>query len=152
MAFLHAEPLDLMRLVSEVTTPERGGIATFLGLVRDHHGGRAVLRLEYSAYAPMAEKECATILGEAHAQWPMAQVALEHRIGVLGIGDAAVAVAAAAPHRDEAFAACRYVIEQVKHRVPIWKREYYADGSVGWVDPTAPGGAVPARPEGVQAG
>jgi len=152
VTFLRAEPLDLARVIAAVSSPERGGIATFLGLVRDHHGGRAVVRLEYSAYVPMAEQECAVILDEARARWPMAQVALEHRIGALAIGDAAVAVAAAAPHREEAFAACRYVIEEVKRRVPIWKREFYADGSVGWVDPTAPGGAVPARPEAGQAG
>ncbi|HEX5819203.1 MAG TPA: molybdenum cofactor biosynthesis protein MoaE [Gemmatimonadales bacterium] len=151
MPFLRESPLDLTGLIAAVTSPERGGIASFLGLVRDHHGGRAVQRLEYSAYAPMAEKECAAILAEAHERWPMAQVALEHRVGALEIGDAAVAVAAAAPHRDEAFSACRYVIEEVKRRVPIWKREYYADGTVGWVDPTAPGGAVPARPEAGQA-
>jgi molybdopterin synthase catalytic subunit len=144
--FLRRDPLELSRLVAQVTSPERGGVASFLGLVRDHHGGRPVQRLEYSAYEPMAERECATIVAEAHARWPVVQVALEHRVGALGIGDAAVAVAAAAPHRDEAFEACRYVIEQVKHRVPIWKREYYADGTVGWVDPTAPGGSVPARP------
>jgi len=151
MAFLRESPLDLAVLIAAVTTSERGGIASFVGLVRDHHAGRAVLRLEYSAYAPMAEKECATILAEAHARWPTAQVALEHRIGMLEIGDAAVAVAAAAPHRDEAFAACRYVIEEVKRRVPIWKREHYADGTAGWVDPTAPGGSVPGRPEAGQA-
>ena len=147
MAVLRETPLDLTALIAAVTSSERGGIAAFLGLVRDHHGGHAVERLEYSAYAPMAEKECETILAEARARWPMAQVALEHRVGALAIGDAAVAIAAAAPHRGEAFAACRYVIEEVKRRVPIWKREYYADGSVGWVDPTAPGGSVPARPE-----
>jgi molybdopterin synthase catalytic subunit len=146
MAFLRRSPLDLVGLIGAVTTSERGAIASFLGLVRNHHAGRAVLRLEYSAYAPMAERECATILAEALTRWPMAQVALEHRIGTLEIGDAAVAVAAAAPHREEAFAACRYVIEEVKRRVPIWKREQYADGTVGWVDPTAPSGSLPARP------
>jgi molybdopterin synthase catalytic subunit len=145
--FLRESPLDLAALIAAVASSERGGVASFLGLVRDHHGGRAVRRLEYSAYAPMAEKECAAVVAEAHARWPQAQVALEHRIGALDIGDAAVAVAAAAPHRDDAFDACRYVIEEVKRRVPIWKREYYADGSVGWVDPTVPGGSIPVRPE-----
>ena len=152
MAFLRAEPLDLARLIAQVAAPERGGVATFVGLVRDHHGGRAVLRLEYSAYEPMAERECAAVIAEAQARWPAVQVALEHRIGALEIGDAAVAVAAAAPHRDAALDACRFVIEQVKHRVPIWKREYYADGSVGWVDPTAPGGSVPSEPASGRAG
>lgn len=145
--YLTAEPLDLIGLVADVAGPERGGIATFLGLVRDHHGGRAVVDLSYSAYQPMAEGVCAAIVGEAEARWPV-RVALRHRLGNLAIGDAAVAVAAAGDHRDEAFAACRYVIEELKRRVPIWKKEHYADGTVAWVDPTAPGGVAPveARP------
>ncbi|HET8623329.1 MAG TPA: molybdenum cofactor biosynthesis protein MoaE [Gemmatimonadales bacterium] len=139
MPFLTTAPLDLSRLVAEVTAPARGGIACFLGVVRDHHGGRSVASLEYSAYEPMAEIECRRIVAEARARWH-AEVALEHRVGQLAIGDAAVAIAAAAPHRDAAFAACRYVIEEVKRRVPIWKRERFADGTEGWVDPTQEGG------------
>jgi molybdopterin synthase catalytic subunit len=139
VTFLTESPLDVAPLVARVSSPERGGIACFLGVVRNHHAGREVDRLEYSAYGPMAEAECARIVAEAESRWGAA-VALAHRIGQLAIGDAAVAVAAAAPHRDAAFAACRYVIEEVKRRVPIWKREYYADGSVAWVDPTASGG------------
>jgi molybdopterin synthase catalytic subunit len=118
-----------------VTAPARGGIACFLGVVRDHHAGRAVASLEYSAYEPMAEAECARIAAEARARW-QAEVALEHRLGHLNIGDAAVAIAAAAPHRDAAFAACRYVIEEVKRRVPIWKRERFTDGTEMWVGET----------------
>jgi molybdopterin synthase catalytic subunit len=132
MAFLSSTPLDLAALVVRVESPERGAVASFLGLVRDHHGGRKVSRLEYSAYAPMAEEECALIVAEAEDRWPV-RVALEHRIGALEVGDAAVAIAAGAAHRDEAFAACRFVIEEVKRRVPIWKKEFYADGSVEWV-------------------
>lgn len=132
MACLATAPLDLTRLVAQVTAPDRGGVASFLGLVRDHHGGRRVSRLEYSAYAPMVEAECARIVAEAEGRWPV-RVALAHRIGALSIGDAAVAVAAGGAHRDEAFAACRFVIEEVKRRVPIWKKEFYADGSVEWV-------------------
>jgi molybdopterin synthase catalytic subunit len=136
MAFITAGPIDLAPLVSAVQAPDRGGVACFLGLVRDHHKGRAVLRLDYSAYEPMAEAECGRIVAEAEARWRVA-VALRHRVGSLAIGDAAVAVAVASAHRDEAFAACRYVIEEAKRRVPIWKRELYADGTVAWVDPTA---------------
>jgi molybdopterin synthase catalytic subunit len=132
MAFLSATPLDLTALIARVESPARGAVATFLGLVRDHHGGRAVQRLEYSAYAPMVEEECGRIVAEAETRWPV-RVALEHRMGGLEIGDAAVAIAAGAAHRDEAFAACRFVIEEVKRRVPIWKKEYYADGTVEWV-------------------
>jgi molybdopterin synthase catalytic subunit len=83
----------------------------------------------------MAVAECSRIVAEAEARWRVA-VALSHRVGSLAIGDTAVAVAAASAHRDEAFAACRYVIEEVKRRVPIWKREFYADGTAAWVDPT----------------
>ena len=136
MGFLTDLPIDLAPLVAQVQAPERGGIASFVGLVRDHHEGRGVLRLDYSAYGPMAEAECARIVAEAEMRWRVA-VALRHRIGTLQVGDMAVAVAAAGAHRDESFAACRYVIEEVKRRVPIWKREYYADGTIGWVDPTA---------------
>lgn len=134
--YLARDPIDLARLVERVRAPERGGVATFAGWVRNHHGGRAVDRLDYSAYEPMAEAECARIVQEAESRWSVA-VALEHRIGRLVIGDVAVAIAAASAHRDDAFAACRYVIEQVKSRVPVWKREYYSDGTVAWVDPTA---------------
>lgn len=140
-------PLDLASLVDSVGAPDRGGVAAFVGMVRDHHGGREVLRLEYSAYEPMAEAEAARIIGEAEARWPV-KVALAHRLGDLAIGDAAVAIAAAGAHRAEAFDACRYVIEELKVRVPIWKKEHYADGSVVWVDPTAVKSTVQPAPEG----
>jgi molybdopterin synthase catalytic subunit len=132
MVYLSSNPLDLAALLASVQSPSRGGVASFVGTVRNHHDGREVLRLDYSAYAPMAEAECARIVAEAQARWD-ATVALRHRIGRLEIGDAAVAVAVASAHRDEAFVACRYVIEEVKRRVPIWKREYFADGSIAWV-------------------
>ena len=143
--FLSSAALDLGALIAGVASPERGAVASFLGLVRDHHGGRAVRRLEYSAYAPMAEAECARIVAEAEARWPV-RIALVHRIGALEIGDAAVAVAASAAHREEAFAACRFLIEEVKRRVPIWKKEFYADGSVEWVG--AGGALVGDAPRG----
>jgi molybdopterin synthase catalytic subunit len=136
VAFLTDQPIDLAALHASIAAPDRGGMASFVGAVRDHHGGRAVLRLDYSAYGPMAEAECARIVRETEARWPVA-VALRHRVGTLAIGDAAVAIVVAAAHRDAAFAACRHVIEEVKRRVPIWKREHYADGTVAWVDPTA---------------
>jgi molybdopterin synthase catalytic subunit len=144
MSFLTATPLEISSLLARVQSPERGAVASFLGTVRNHHQGRQVLRLEYSAYAPMVEAECARIVTEAEAQWDIS-VALQHRIGKLEIGDTAVAIAAASAHRDEAFIACRYVIEEVKRRVPIWKREVYADGSIEWVDPTRVGGYAGRR-------
>lgn len=142
--FLTERPIDINLLIERVESDERGGVAAFLGTVRNHHAGRDVERLEYSAYGPMAEAECARIVAEAERTWGAA-VAVEHRIGALGIGDVSVAIAAAAAHRDEAFAACRYVIEEMKRRVPVWKREYYSDGTIAWVDPTAPGGVHPSQ-------
>lgn len=135
MGALTRDPIDLLALLAEVTGPDRGGTALFVGTVRNHHGGRGVVRLDYSAYEPMAEAECARIVAEAEARWP-ATVRVVHRLGRLEIGDAAVAVVAAAAHRDAAFAACRHVIEEVKRRVPVWKRELYTDGTEAWVDPT----------------
>ncbi len=134
MPLLTDQPLDLGALVTEVSGPGRGGIASFLGLVRDHHEGRAVVRLEYSAYGPMAEAEAAVIVAEAEQRWPV-RVAARHRLGTLEVGQAAVVVAAAGAHRAEAFDACRYVIEELKRRVPIWKKEFFADGTTGWVEP-----------------
>jgi len=133
--FLTEQPIDVAALMAAVQAPARGGIAVFVGAVRNHQAGRDVLRLHYSAYRPMAEAECARIMTEAEAKWDVA-VAVAHRVGRLEVGDTAVAVVAASAHREEAFAACRYLIEQIKRRVPIWKQEFYADGSVSWVDPS----------------
>jgi molybdopterin synthase catalytic subunit len=135
MAFLTRAPIDLAPLVLQVSTDAFGAITTFTGVVRNHHGGRAVDRLEYSAYDAMAEGECARIVAEAEARWPV-RVALQHRVGALAIGDLAVAIAVGSGHRAAAFEACRYLIETVKVRVPIWKKEFYTDGTVEWVDPT----------------
>ncbi|MBA3318243.1 MAG: molybdenum cofactor biosynthesis protein MoaE [Gemmatimonadales bacterium] len=144
LGHLTAAPIDPAVLTARIESPAHGAIASFVGQVRNHHGGRAVGRLEYSAYGPMAEAECQRIVREAEAEWPV-RVALEHRVGGLEIGDIAVAIAVSAPHRDEAFAACRFVIEAVKRRVPIWKKEHYLDGAVAWVDPTgSPLDEVPA--------
>lgn len=138
MTYLSERALDLSELVRQVQSPARGGIASFLGVVRSEHQGRAVLRLDYSAYHEMAEAECARVVAEAEARWPV-RVALQHRIGTLEVGEVAVVVVAAGAHRDEAFAACRHVIEELKRRVPIWKREHFADGQVDWVGAAGPG-------------
>ena len=140
---LQHDPLDLPALAREVTSADRGALASFVGMVRDHHAGRMVLGLEYSAYGPMAEARCAEIVADAERQWPV-RVALAHRIGALVVGDAAVIVVAASAHRAPAFDACRWVIEAVKAEVPIWKRERYVDGTEAWVDPTAPLGVQPS--------
>jgi molybdopterin synthase catalytic subunit len=124
-------PLALSEVIDAVSAPGRGGLVTFTGTVRDETRGRKVLRLEYEAYVPMAERKLAEI-GAAMARDHGAEVAIVHRVGVLAPGDAAVVIACAAPHRTPAFRACEGCIEALKKDVPIWKREVYADGSE-WV-------------------
>jgi molybdopterin converting factor subunit 1 len=124
-------PLALAEVVDAVTAPGLGGIVTFTGTVRDHSRGRTVLRLEYEAYAAMAERALAHIgdeVGREHG----ATVAIVHRVGVLAPGEAAVVIACAAPHRAPAFRACEACLERLKQDVPIWKREVFEDGSE-WV-------------------
>ncbi len=133
MTHLTRSPLSVEALLAEVQGPERGGTCVFLGTVRDEDD---VTGIEYSAYEEMAIAEIERMLAEARAQWPEARVRLQHRLGLVSLGEASIAIAAAAPHRDEAFAACRYVIEQVKKRLPIWKKELHVDGSATWVDPS----------------
>lgn len=143
VAFLRDVPLELAPLVDAVAHPSRGGIATFVGTVRHEHQGRKVTRLSYSAYAAMVEDEAARLLDEAGERFGAA-VAAVHRVGTLEVGEPAVMVAAAAPHRDAAFAAARWTIDEIKRRLPIWKQEQYDDGRMAWVDPTAPGGLMPS--------
>jgi len=133
---IRTAPLSLDEIVSEVRHPGAGAIATFEGTVRDHNDGRAVTLLEYEAYGPMAETELALILDELRAEHPDVRIAATHRIGALSVGDAAVLCAASAPHRGEAFRACRDTIDRIKSRLPIWKREHGPDGPywVGWED------------------
>jgi molybdopterin synthase catalytic subunit len=131
MMHLTRAPLDINALLTEVQGPERGGTCAFLGTVRTDDG---VTAIDYSAYEAMALDEIERILGEARARWPEARVTLQHRLGEIPAGDASIAIAAAAPHREEAFNACRYVIEEVKKRLPIWKKELYADGTAHWTD------------------
>jgi molybdopterin synthase catalytic subunit len=127
-------PLDPASLARRVESAERGAVVSFVGVVRNHNEGRPVLRLEYSAYAPMAERVCAELVAEVEARWPVA-AALAHRVGELAVGDVAMAVVVAAAHRGPAFEACRHLVDEVKRRVPVWKREHYADGAPAWVEP-----------------
>ncbi len=144
MSFLRVGPLLLAPLLEAVRSPERGAIATFSGLVRNHHAGSAVQSLSYSAYQPMAEAVFQTIVSEAEAAFPV-RIALVHRLGEVPVGEAAVLVVVGSAHRGAAFDALRWLIDAVKGRVPIWKRERYVDGREVWVDPTAPGGIVPLK-------
>ena len=133
MTHLTRSPIALEALLTEVQGPERGGTCVFLGTVRSDDD---VTGIEYSAYDAMAVTEIQRILDEAQQQWPDSRVAVQHRLGLVPVGEASIAIAIAAPHRDAAFAACRYVIEAVKKRLPIWKKELHADGTATWVDPS----------------
>ena len=132
---LSETPFDVAALRAELLDARVGGYASFEGWVRDHHGGRAVIGLRYEAYAALAEQEGERILDEARDRFAILDVRCVHRTGDLAIGELAVWVGVAAAHRDAAFAACRFVIDEVKARVPIWKHERYADGDAGWLHP-----------------
>jgi molybdopterin synthase catalytic subunit len=129
-------PIGSDEAIAHVSDPSAGGVAVFLGVVRAENEGRAVAQLEYQAYASMARVELARIGDEIAREIPGVRLAALHRVGLLVVGDVAVVCAASAPHRDEAFRACRLLIDRIKERVPIWKREHGPDGAVwiGWVD------------------
>jgi adenylyltransferase/sulfurtransferase len=126
--------LDTAALQDRLRDPSCGGFAAFEGWVRDHNEGHAVTRLEYEAFAELAEKEGARIVQAAREKFGVTRAACVHRVGSLGLGDVAVWVGVSAAHRDEAFRACRYIIDEVKHRLPIWKKEHYVTGDSGWVN------------------
>jgi molybdopterin synthase catalytic subunit len=126
------QPLSLDRCLAAVRSPGMGGIVTFTGMVRLHSHGTTIDHLEYEAYAPMAIKEMTRLCDEIEAEIPGTVLAVEHRVGHLAIGDVAVVIAAAAPHRAEAFTACRAMIDRLKDRVPIWKKEVGTAGEE-WV-------------------
>lgn len=121
-------------LRKELFDPGAGAYCGFEGWIRNQNEGHEVLRLEYEAYEPLAITEGESILAEARERFPHLKAHCVHRTGMLEIGDCAVWVGVSAPHRDEAFQACRYIIDQLKVRLPIWKKEYYANGHSGWVN------------------
>jgi molybdopterin synthase catalytic subunit len=134
-----SQPLELEPLVQAVSRPGAGAVATFIGVVRDRADGHPVTLLEYHAYATMAEAELARIADEICSEIDGVRVACQHRVGALEVGEAAVMCVASAPHREEAFRACRMLIDRVKKRLPVWKREHGPDGPhwVGWTDARA---------------
>jgi molybdopterin synthase catalytic subunit len=138
MTGLRDAPIDLDEAVRAVRDPEHGGIATFLGTTRRERGRREVAEIVYEAYAELAEAELGAIAAEAASRFG-ARLAVLHRVGPVAVGEPSVAVAASAPHRDAAFAACRYGIDELKARAPIWKRTVYADGGADWIDGAAAG-------------
>ena len=128
------EPIDCAALRREMQDPACGGYAAFEGWVRNRNEGREVKLLEYEAFEPLAIKEGERILAAAAERHGVQRIACVHRIGSLALGDVAVWVGASSRHRNEAFLACREVIDEVKHRLPIWKKEHYLDGDSGWVN------------------
>ena len=128
-------PIDATALQAGLRNPRAGACASFEGWVRDHNDGRSVSGLRYEAYVELAEREGAAILVEARQRFEIVDAACVHRIGDLAIGEMAVWVGTSAAHRGPAFEACRWIIDEVKARVPIWKHERYAGGDAGWLHP-----------------
>ncbi|MBI4238332.1 MAG: molybdenum cofactor biosynthesis protein MoaE [Deltaproteobacteria bacterium] len=146
------ESLSIDSAYAALADERAGGVVLFVGRVRDTHQGRAVTAIHYEAYLPMAVAECERLLTEAAAQWALCRGVLWHRVGRLAVGDVSVVIGVAAAHRDTAFPAARWLIDTLKARVPIWKQECFANGSVEWNGPPAslPGASVsvsdPIRP------
>ena len=130
-------PLDPAALLAEVADTASGASTLFVGTVRRTNVGRAVTGIDYSAYGAMAEKELAAIVAEAVAEFGTERIVVEHRIGTLALGEASIIIAVSHERRAAAMDAQRFLIEEIKKRVPIWKREHYTDGTREWVDPTA---------------
>jgi molybdopterin synthase catalytic subunit len=126
------QPIDLDELVRFVTDPEAGAVATFIGTTRNNNEGRQVIALDYEGYPEMAEKELRRIGSDAKIKWPICRMAITHRLGPVQIGEASVIIAVSSAHRDAAFAACRFAIEEIKKTVPIWKKEVFEGGEV-WI-------------------
>jgi molybdopterin synthase catalytic subunit len=126
--------IDTSLLQRSLENPGAGGYCAFEGWVRNENEGQEVERLEYEAYAPLAVAEGNKVLAEAAEKFPYLEARCVHRVGMLELGECAVWVGVAAKHRDEAFKACRYIIDEIKHRLPIWKKEHYVNGDSGWVN------------------
>lgn len=145
LATLVREPIDPLAVMRRVSAPANGAVILFLGAVRQVNDGRAVSGIDYAAYEEMALSELSSIAAEAAQRFETSDVAVEHRLGTLAVEEISVAIAVGHPHRDEAYAASRWVIEELKRRVPIWKREHYSDGTREWVDPSGHPAAELAR-------
>ena len=137
------EPLDPKAVTARVMRDTNGAVVTFLGVTRNFTGERRVLHLEYEAYRPMADAKLHEIADDIRTRWEIEDVAIAHRLGRLEVGETSLVVAVASPHRAEAFAACRFLIEEVKRRAPVWKKEHYVSGKSEWVS----GCALKSRPK-----
>ncbi|MCC6319494.1 MAG: molybdenum cofactor biosynthesis protein MoaE [Gemmatimonadaceae bacterium] len=140
-ALVH-EPIDGAALLAEVASHASGASTLFVGTVRDVNDGRSVVGIDYTAYETMAARELASIVSEASTRFETPHVVVVHRLGTLDLGEASVAIAVSHERRAPSMDAARWIIEELKRRVPIWKREHYVDGSREWVDPTRLGAAV----------
>src|SRR5882672_1083478 len=141
-------PLDPAALQQKLADVQAGACVTFEGWVRNRNDGRAVLALDYEAYVPLAEKEGERILAEVRAKFPVLTAVCFHRVGALRLGDLAVWVGVTAEHRGAAFEACRQIVDEAKARVPIWKKEHYADGATEWINGATRGDFAGGRPPG----
>lgn len=135
MIQLTDEPIDVAALLATAQRPDAGAVVLFLGITREFTGQRQTVELDYEAYETMAELELAKLESTACQRWPLVDCSIVHRIGRVPIAEASVAIVASAPHRGEAFAAAKWLIDTIKEQVPIWKRERWADGSTEWVHP-----------------
>lgn len=140
--WITTEPLDPSAILAMVGAPEDGAVLLFLGTVRNQNEGRRVVGMRYDAYVAMAESVLAEIAAEAATRLGTDRIVVAHRIGNLRVGEVSVAIAVSSPHRAEAYEASRYVIEEIKKRLPVWKEEHYAEGDARWLE-----GQVPPVPE-----
>ena len=136
LASLVRAPIDPIAVIGAVSNPANGAVLLFLGAVRQVNDGRGVTGIDYAAYEAMAQRELDAIVVEASEKFATPDVVVQHRLGELGVEEVSVAIAVGHAHRDAAYAVSRFVIEELKRRVPIWKREHYTDGTREWVDPT----------------
>lgn len=135
MISLTQTPIDYHQLTEQVRSTQAGAVLLFLGTVREMTGDRQTVALDYDAYSEMALQQMQLLVEETHTRWPIIDAAVVHRLGHLELGEISIALAVSAPHRDQAFAAGRFLIDELKVRVPIWKKENWADGTTEWVHP-----------------
>lgn len=136
MVQLTDKPIDVTPLLTAAQQPAAGAVVLFLGITREFTGDQQTTLLSYEAYGPMAERELQQLEEQARGRWPLVECLIVHRTGVVPLTEASVAIVTSSPHRGDAFEAGRWLIDQLKESVPIWKQEHYADGSTEWVHPT----------------
>jgi molybdopterin synthase catalytic subunit len=147
MIRLTNDPIDYAALTESVRSPQSGAVVLFLGTVREMTGGRQTIALDYECYPAMAEAKMRELLDEARRRWPIDKAAIEHRLGHLELGEISIALAVSCPHRGQAFEAGKWLIDELKVQVPIWKKENWSDGSTEWVHPGVPPASGTAPPQ-----